>query len=52
MALDEFYRDQEAFVTQKWKPESPNQILDARRRGFISEPNALEVFKRMGWGSK
>ena len=45
-ALDEFYRDQEAFVTQKWNPKSANEILDARRKGYISEENALEVFKR------
>lgn len=45
-ALDEFYRDQEAFITQKWKPESMESILDMRKQGFISEDNARKVFKR------
>lgn len=46
-ALDEFYRDQEAFVTQKWNPKSETEILDARKKGHISEENALEVFRRL-----
>lgn len=45
-ALDEFYRDQEAFITQKWKPESQNDILDMRAAGYISEDNARKVFRR------
>ena len=45
-ALDEFYRDQESFVTQKWNPKSETEILDARKKGYISEDNALEVFRR------
>jgi len=47
MALDEFYRDQEAFVAQKYEPKSMADILDKRQKGYISEDTARELFRKM-----
>jgi hypothetical protein len=47
MALDEFYRDQEAFVAQKYEPKSMADILDKRHKGYISDDTARELFRKM-----
>ena len=45
-ALDEFYRDREAFVAQKYEPKSVEDILDRRKEGYISEETAKKLFKK------
>ena len=49
-ALDEFYRDQEAFVAQKAEM-TPEQLIDAVHNGYLSEESAKTIFKRMNKSS-
>jgi len=49
-ALDEFYRDQEAFIAQKAEM-TPEQLIDAVHNGYLSEESAKTIFKRMNKSS-
>lgn len=51
MALDEFYRDQESFVAQKYQPKSIEDILDKRKEGYISEDTARKLYKKLKSGA-